>query len=632
MKKSLFLSLLLAAGMHALHAADAEKETITLTSDKVYSETFTETEPGNGMFYSDANGVAFLGTGTTPYYISNADDTSSYTDGISLSKGGGTTVSVGSFTGESHLVIGNGTDSLSVTTENSLFIGGYGWHNTNGWKDNASLNSSTEGTKEFAPHSGSVTVNKGSTLEVGTGIGSAYTSIGGTQIYIGHGAQGTLTVDGGEVISNGYIGISTSTLREDDNSGLLEIKNGGKVIVKAQAEQSTTYYNQILVGGSTKGTGSVVITGEGSELIIESTSTKNVNNENFISFFSIGSANGNGDMTVDNGATLTVGTPADGTTYAYIGEAGDGSLTVGNEGTANINASQALLSYNNPDGSSTITVEAGGELNLGNETQGCNTFMGYSAADNASLIIENGGTANIRGNVMVRSSAADGSAAALQNDGTINLQDYGPYGTAAALHVYDGTAMVNNGTISDGFTVLNSGAEASGTGTFSNTIVSGGATLTIGTINEDGSITAGSQTHTGNLELLEGATLTFAIDDLNGDSNSMLILSDGASLTVDEDAVVRLYLSDAAIEQSKELGDDFSLQLVSSTEGGETTPYVLSNIEIYDTDGLKVEDVSFSGQVDENGNITITNTIPEPTTATLSLLALAALAARRRRK
>lgn len=192
--------------------------------------------------------------------------------------------------------------------------------------------------------------------------------------------------------------------------------------------------------------------------------------------------------------------------------------------------------------------------------------------------------------------------------------------------------MVNNGTISDGFTMLYSGAEASGTGTFSNTTVSGGATLTIGTINEDGTITAGSQTHTGNLELLEGATLTFAIDDLNGDSNSMLILSDGASLTVDEDAVVRLYLSDAAIEQSKELGDDFSLQLVSSTEGSETSPYVLSNIEIYDTDGLKVEDVSFSGQVDENGNITITNTIPEPATATLSLLALAALAARRRRK
>lgn len=260
-------------------AEEAVKETITLTSDKVASESFTETSAGNGMFYSDSNGVAFISAGSqeNPYTIGSADDTHANQDGISLSKSGGASVSVGSFTGDSSLIIGNGMDAVHVTTENGLFVGGYGWHSTSGWRTNASLTSNTRGTMEFAAHEGSIVVNKGSTLEVGTGLGTDFKTLAGAQLYIGHGAKGTVTVDGGELISHAFIGISTSSSTSDDNSGLLEIKNGGTArIVASPGEMGMEggySYGQLLVGNSNQGTGSIVVSGEGSSLVVESSSS-----------------------------------------------------------------------------------------------------------------------------------------------------------------------------------------------------------------------------------------------------------------------------------------------------------------------------------------------------------------------
>lgn len=66
-------------------------------------------------------------------------------------------------------------------------------------------------------------------------------------------------------------------------------------------------------------------------------------------------------------------------------------------------------------------------------------------------------------------------------------------------------------------------------------------------------------------------------------------------------------------------------------ENGTTTTYDLTGATVFVKDSTGTEtEVKFADNKD--GSVTVSGSIPEPTTATLSLLALAALAARRRRK
>lgn len=312
----------------------------------------------------------------------------------------------------------------------------------------------------------------------------------------------------------------------------------------------------------------------------------------------------NGEVNIDNGELSTTG----GTT-AYLGINGGSNVTINitNGGTY---ASDGF-NFVGYAGDATINVE-GEDSSL--EFSG---VLQLGGGDGVGVVnIENGATAY--GNSL---TSWDASSVSIAESASMNV-------TSVTLN--GESTLANNGTL-EGYLEAGFGTTASGTGTFGETTIQDGATLIVGTLNEDGTITAGHQTHTGNLIVSEGATLTFAIDNLNGTENSALILSEGATLTVDEAAVVRLYLSEEAIEQSKTLGDDFSLELVNSTATAETESYVLSNIEIYDIYGEEVEDIAFSGTVDENGNIIINTVVPEPATATLSLLALAAMVARRRR-
>lgn len=312
----------------------------------------------------------------------------------------------------------------------------------------------------------------------------------------------------------------------------------------------------------------------------------------------------NGEVNIDNGELSTTGD-----TTAYLGINGGSNVTINitNGGTYSSDG----FNFVGYAGDATINVE-GEDSSL--EFSG---VLQLGGGEGVGVVnIENGAT--VYGNSL---SSWDTSSVSIAESASMSV-------TSVTLN--GESTLTNNGTL-EGYLEAGFGTTASGTGTFGDTSIQNGATLIIGTLNEDGTITAGNQTHTGSLIVSEGATLTFAIDDFNGTENSALILSEGSTLTVDEAAVVRLYLSEEAIEQSKTLGDDFSLELVNSTAAGETESYVLSNIEIYDMYGEEVEDIAFSGTVDENGNIIINTVIPEPATATLSLLALAAMVARRRR-
>lgn len=605
-------------------AEEAVKETITLTSDKVASESFTETSAGNGMFYSDSNGVAFISAGSkeNPYTIGSADDTHADQDGISLSEGGAASVSVGSFTGDSSLIIGNGTDAVHVTTENGLFVGGYGWHGTSGWRTNASLISNTRGTMEFAAHEGSIVVNKGSTLEVGTGLGTDFQTLAGAQLYIGHGAKGTVTVDGGELISHAFIGISTSSSISDDNSGLLEIKNGGTARIVASPEEmgmNGYSYGQLLVGSSNQGVGSIVVSGEGSSLVVESSSSLDEKGQQYYTFVSVGQGAGTeGELSVADGASLQLGTETGATVQVSIGEASGtgalnvstgasadvaGTLIVGYSGTGEVNINTgasmtqdngAVLVGYGSDGSGAVNVQAQSSL------QAESVSIGTGGAAGALNIAETA-TMQVSGNVYLQDTLDDGRANAIVNAGKVEIGGY--------LALYDNASVQNSGVaeiMGDIYLQEDSVLNNSGAITLQGDLnLSGASSMVL----EEGSA----------LTLGKDSALTFSISD--AEQAPLLLMEEGATLTMDKESTIRLYLSGEALE-AFESGTSFTL--IEGVSDAVST----ASVQILDYQGNVITS-SLNGGVDANGNFVVS--IPEPATATLSLLALAALAVRRRR-
>ncbi len=143
------------------------------------------------------------------------------------------------------------------------------------------------------------------------------------------------------------------------------------------------------------------------------------------------------------------------------------------------------------------------------------------------------------------------------------------------------------------------------------TVAAGGKTV-VGsgtTLNYEGSITLSLAEETG-LTTYDSSSKTLTTSALAG------VMKSGSSLTLNLAGVDAL--------SSFNAGDSFSLVLSGLTNSGLNTATAFSatgwDVE-YDTTGA-------SGAT----TLTLTKAIPEPATATLSLLALAGLAARRRRK
>lgn len=121
------------------------------------------------------------------------------------------------------------------------------------------------------------------------------------------------------------------------------------------------------------------------------------------------------------------------------------------------------------------------------------------------------------------------------------------------------------------------------------------------------------------LTLGKDSALTFSISD--AEQAPLLLMEEGATLTMDKESTIRLYLSGEALE-AFESGTSFTL--IEGVSDAVST----ASVQILDYQGNVITS-SLNGGVDANGNFVVS--IPEPATATLSLLALAALAVRRRR-
>jgi len=320
------------------------------------------------------------------------------------------------------------------------------------------------------------------------------------------------------------------------------------------------------------------------------------------------------------------------------------NITVTGKGSTFESLRTTQLGYEGAGSTTNLTIEEGADADITDMS-----VAHASGTEMATVKISDATSSMTVGKLTVNQGGK------VENSGTISLVDkekiltrrddssMGVTGTEAAVVEQvecgisiSGGELVNSGTITS--TDTGSLLEIIGGGSVDNsgaveiaTVVDGGAlTLNGGSMAavtlESGDIYVNGSSKTGALTLT-GGTITFKLDA------QVMTLADDATaagmLTVDSLEVsgtkIVVNLSEEAFNDLE--GETFNLFNVTNEGGGAD----LANADIVFTNGTqsKVGTITAIG-----GSVTVKDTklVPEPTTATLSLLALAALAARRRRR
>ena len=202
------------------------------------------------------------------------------------------------------------------------------------------------------------------------------------------------------------------------------------------------------------------------------------------------------------------------------------------------------------------------------------------------------------------------------------LENHGTIGMAPSQATF-AEDDISTLTDSDSLLITIAGGEFVNYGTTDSSILVDGGTLTLNdgvladiTLNS-GSIVVNSDSTTGTLSL-NGGTIIF-------EENAKLTLTQGAELNL-TNTVIEVLVSEETLAGLK----DGSSDPVTLFETQDVTTD-LKGITVNFTDGTNDITAKVEGTEDGTG-VVITAIVPEPTTATLSLLALAGLAMRRRRK
>ena len=275
---------------------------------------------------------------------------------------------------------------------------------------------------------------------------------------------------------------------------------------------------------------------------------------------------------------------------------GENSKLVIKDQTTTAGAEKTNIAYfctSGNNSSTDVKITNGGELRLENDL----TYFGdqNSANKNRNLTVEIGEDAKL-----YVTDAEVNNGATITNDGTIEIGEYG------MLEIIGKGSAVNNGEI-NGETWLHDGGMLTATdgSTMGSVYLGAGADENDGTL-----IISGNVSMTGNLEAFNGAgaQIVFTLDGvLNMNGNAVIL--DGAQIMLTVDGSV-----------------------TDSTQFGELTLFnnYGEDSDITDDTLVVIKGSDGTTSIRTVGNIN--SVVPEPTTATLSLLALAALAARRRRK
>ncbi len=267
------------------------------------------------------------------------------------------------------------------------------------------------------------------------------------------------------------------------------------------------------------------------------------------------------------------------------------------------------------DGSALLADISNGENDYANLTLNANDTM-YVYSD-----ITHNGDLNITGDKKVELGGVWKGAASVANNGNVvidadvELLSETTITNEGNIYINSGNLTVTNGSVSNG------GAIVVGNPTATEESTASSATLKVGA---NGEVTSAIAVTSGStLDL--SALATFDASDLILDSGSVVVLGEGTTINV----TGSLTLASGVIFDVACSYEEFTPETLFSFSNGAAFDPELDGlvVTIRTNDGLTNETATL--RLAEDGSVTL---VPEPTTATLSLLALAGLAARRRRK
>ena len=426
----------------------------------------------------------------------------------------------------------------------------------------------------------------------------------------------TMTQTGGTMNVYGAMSlIAGASITQKDNAGVTVLRD--TVFMQGSG---TTEFNQsadkaILVIGRLESTGKNNVqniefsqSGEG---LIHLAYGSNFKKESTISL----NQTGNGTINIGGGhdTALTGTLPTD---YALDKVDSDAGATIFESVNTTYNVDQSGSGTINVNGAlSANEVRVGGEskLNLNEDV----TVNSFTQSGKGKVTVAEGKTLTTGGMTI--------EGGVFENHGTIS-------GTATQAMLADADFFLI--TISGGEYANHGVMEGSifmdgGTFTMENGAVAGGLTAISGTIYLNGDVTFTDKVILGT----ESTVSTFALlKAANSESDALtLYISQGSSINADELTVGSGANIAVVLNEGVEYTEGMELFTVTGTDADQVAAVqseLGSNLSVYEY-GNTEGSAAYTGTA--IGSI-ITTVVPEPATATLSLLALAALAARRRRK
>jgi autotransporter-associated beta strand protein/T5SS/PEP-CTERM-associated repeat protein len=387
---------------------------------------------------------------------------------------------------EASLILTGSSASISTTFSITVANSGEGTFTIQSGADVSAGNSSSIGSS--AGTTGTMNI---------TGSGSSFTLTGGS-MRIGDSGTGTMTISNGAAytsnsVSRTYIG------RSGSSDGTLTVQSGS----------TFSGGGGITVGEKTGSTGSVALTGSGTNMTVSNNSR-------------VGES-GTGTMTVSDGATFS-GT---GNIFSVGVNAGsNGTLTVQTGATFN---SDRLLIANGASASGTATITGSGTtMNLASGTTGIQLGVSGGGATVSELHIDDSAVVNVTGNVGLNNgSVLDFNNGTLNVTGTFSnevnstLQGHGTFTKDFALGgvVFDGSAgqtLEINGVLSSTGALTKNGAGILKLSGSSANTFSGATTINAGTLELAKS--ASTNAIASNIDVTSSATLKLGASNQIADS------------------------------------------------------------------------------------------------------------------
>lgn len=325
-------------------------------------------------------------------------------------------------------------------------------------------------------------------------------------------------------------------------------------------------------------------------------------------YFDINQNGAEGTINLNNGATMSAGD---------IVQTADATLNLKG------NAQMTAQSINQSAGS--IVVEANaqlqaGTLNAGVITQSAGADGDVNASIQASNVTLTNGTLSTEGDTVTNSGALVVeklvvNSGVFVNDGSIK----------ALASQADAARIMLSGNGTD-FAIVINGGDFRNYGNCDENILVDGGTLTLKDATVDGEVVVNA----GTVNVTSNSTLTSLTLDadavLNVSEGAIVTLTEADGLTIADGATIMVTVSTEMLENL----DDQEFTLFSGNVSNLTNANIVFTDNNEETED-KQANISLGST---SGSIKVDSTvaIPEPATATLSLLALVGLAARRRRR